>query len=172
MTQLNLIDVIDPAGVLGGESHQVLLVAGKAVLFRRADLQAAVQPPTPAPAVEIPRITRSTPPAMPVDRKKPGRKPKAVAAPVPAVKPAAPAVPVEKPRGAYVQERVIEILRTHGPLTTAEVAEHLYPDDHDKTARGQRAFSTLGPMRDRGQLEKRDDPAAGGISKWFLVEGK
>lgn len=160
-------DVIDPAGVLG-EPHQVLLVAGKAVLFRRADLQAAVQPPTPA--VDIGRIERSARPALPVDRKKPGRKPKAVAAPA-AVKSAAPAVP-EKPRGAYVQERVIEILRTHGPLTTAEVAEHLYPDDENARVRTTRAFSTLGPMRDRGQLEKRDDPAAGGLSKWFLVEGR
>ena len=64
-------------------------------------------------------------------------------------------------------ERALQTLQP-GPLTHAELAGHVYPD-LSSTEAGRKLHSIVSQLRERGLIEKREDPAAGGLMKWYAV---
>jgi len=73
-------------------------------------------------------------------------------------------------RPSEVAQRCLNILREHGPLTSAELRGHVYKDEKDEKKRLQN-FSALSlDMKRRGIIERREDPATH-LDKWYLCEG-
>lgn len=56
----------------------------------------------------------------------------------------------------------------HAPLTHAELAGYVYPDLASADAR-QKLHSIVSQLKERGLIEKREDPTAGGLMKWYAV---
>lgn len=79
---------------------------------------------------------------------------------------AKPAPPAGEFKSPYL-DRALQALQ-HGPLTHAELAGHVYPD-LSSTDAGKKLHSVVAQLRDRGLIERREDPSAGDILKWYAV---
>lgn len=99
------------------------------------------------------------------------------AAPMPSTQPktidrSAVGAPKPKPgrlkvEGDSTSALIIRILQEYGPLTHAELAERVYPEVLP-AQRGQRLWGLLHPMKQRGIVEKREQPGTH-IDKWTLL---
>lgn len=78
----------------------------------------------------------------------------------------------KKPKRVFeVAQRCIDILTTHGPLTSAELRDHVYSGEKDPRKRMQN-FSALSlDLRKRAIIERRTDPRTQ-LDKWHLVGGE
>ena len=92
------------------------------------------------------------------------RKPRNSAAPsTPAP---APVVAVRKP--SSVALRCLQLIEQHGPLTTAELSGHVYPDISSRLR--VQNFSALSlALRRKGWVEKKTEPESK-LDKWFLTK--
>ncbi len=71
-------------------------------------------------------------------------------------------------RVSEVAQRCLTILREHGPLTSAELRDHVYREEKDPKKRLQN-FSALSlDMRKRGMVERRTDMQTH-LEKWHIV---
>ena len=102
------------------------------------------------------------------------RAPKGEQAPAKAVSlPNDPKSPAKRPRVAPeakaspLQQKVLDVL-ANGPLTTADLATMVYTDLDRKTA-CMNIYPCTASMREKGLIEKREDPTAGGLMKWYAV---
>jgi len=99
--------------------------------------------------------------------KRSGRRPKKAAQ----VALSSPPPKQEAPKGrkpSPVAEKCLSILLQHGPLTSAELSGHLYPEVAHRFR--VQNFSALSlDLRKKEWVEKRTEPATG-IDKWFLTE--
>lgn len=76
----------------------------------------------------------------------------------------------ESPRVSEVAQRCLEVLQIHGPLTSAELRDHIYRDLKDPRKRLQN-FSALSlDMRRRNLIERRTNPSTQ-LDQWHLCEG-
>lgn len=92
----------------------------------------------------------------------------------PAVKPAA--VPAASnghaPRkSSPAQDLVLNILTKLGPLTTAEVGTHAYPQQKDSKKAMGAACAVLNDLRRKGLAERREEPSSR-LDKWFAKEAR
>lgn len=72
---------------------------------------------------------------------------------------------VRKP--SPVAEKCLRFLKVHGPLTTAELSEYLYPDVASRFR--TQNFSALSlDLRRKGWVERKEEPKTG-LDKWFLT---
>ena len=62
---------------------------------------------------------------------------------------------------------MVDLLSIHGPLTTAELAGHLYPEQRDVKLRGQAAWAATKSAMDAGIIERREH---NGVDKWALPQ--
>lgn len=71
-------------------------------------------------------------------------------------------------RVSEVAQRCLYVLKEHGPLTSAELRDHVYRDEKDPKKRLQN-FSALSiDMRRRGLIERRTDPETQ-LDKWHIA---
>lgn len=69
------------------------------------------------------------------------------------------------------QDLVLGILGKFGPLTTAEVGTHAYPEQKDSKKAMGAAAAVLQDLRRKGLAERRED-AVSRLDKWFALGGK
>lgn len=80
---------------------------------------------------------------------------------------ARPAKPASAPKSP-IQDKILAELAIR-PLTNAELASVVYPNLDRKVA-GMNLSVTASTMRRKGLIEKRPDPTAGNIDKWFRIK--
>lgn len=74
-----------------------------------------------------------------------------------------PAVADGEPR---LWQRALKILQDFGPLTHAELATHLHPDEKDVKKRGDSTYAVESDLRSKGLINRVSD---NGLDKWAVI---
>lgn len=150
--------------MLAGEQYYAVAVYGKGHLVHGPAFDLLFQPVVEQPAAPVEMVPVVEPAKKPapveVRKQQPAKGKTKAAVPVKQT-----AVPVAK--ASPMQQRVLDILAS-GPLTTVDLALMVYPELDRKTA-CMNIYPLTGAMKDKGLIEKREDPTAGDILKWYAV---